>query len=211
MYKQCDYNRCKTERGLLLLDAMDNLGSGAGLGTVDDSEKEELLREVLELIEGTKFEVVNGRTNETVTIDTANMFFICFGVNNDNLANADSVEFLGSNKDHASSEAIDARRGHSLSYKSLAFDEDTSRVSYYDEDDDSDNDSDDSFEGLKANRLAQLLIESKQSPIPKFQSLWGMKDVEVKIAPEALEVIANQVREKERLKKLLHMCQEKFV
>lgn len=34
--------------------------------------------------------------------------------------------------------------------------------------------------------------ESKTSPIAHYQSLWGMKDVQLKFTPEALEVIANQ-------------------
>jgi ATP-dependent protease Clp ATPase subunit len=39
----------------------------------------------------------------------------------------------------------------------------------------------------------QLMSESKTSPIAYYQSLWGMKDVQLKFTPEALEVIANQV------------------
>ena len=54
-------------------------------------------------------------------------------------------------------------------------------------------DEDDSFEGLRENKLAQqLLYDSKTSPIAYYQSLWGMKDVQLKFTPEALEIIANQ-------------------
>ena len=38
----------------------------------------------------------------------------------------------------------------------------------------------------------QLLHDSKTSPIAYYQSLWGMKDVQLKFTPEALEIIANQ-------------------
>lgn len=38
----------------------------------------------------------------------------------------------------------------------------------------------------------QLLYDSKTSPIAYYQSLWGMKDVQLKFTPEALEIIANQ-------------------
>ncbi len=62
---------------------------------------------------------------------------------------------------------------------------------YFDDDDDDD---DDSFEGIRPNKMAQMLIEANNSPIPRAQSLWGMKDVEIKITPEALEIISNQVR-----------------
>ena len=55
-------------------------------------------------------------------------------------------------------------------------------------------DEDDSFQGLHECELAQqLMYESRTSPILRYQSLWGMKDVELKFQPEALEVIANQV------------------
>ena len=54
-------------------------------------------------------------------------------------------------------------------------------------------DEDESFQGLRESKLAQQLMhESKASPIAYYQSLWGMKDVQLKFTPEALEVIANQ-------------------
>lgn len=52
-------------------------------------------------------------------------------------------------------------------------------------------DDDESIEGLKENKLAQNLI-GEANPIAYYQSLWGMKDVQLKFTPEALEVIANQ-------------------
>ena len=52
---------------------------------------------------------------------------------------------------------------------------------------------DDSFQGLKENKLARLMTEAENSPIPHYQMLWGMKDVDLKFNPEALEIIANQV------------------
>ncbi len=71
-------------------------------------------------------------------------------------------------------------------------------------------DEDDSFQGLKECELAQQLVdESKTSPILHYQSLWGMKDVELKFQPEALEVIANQVMKKIRdngLSALFEFC-----
>ena len=51
---------------------------------------------------------------------------------------------------------------------------------------------DDSFQGLKENKLARLVTEAENSPIPHYQALWGMKDVDLKFTPEALEIIANQ-------------------
>lgn len=53
---------------------------------------------------------------------------------------------------------------------------------------------DESYEGLRENKLAQSLLssDSASNPINYYQSLWGMKDVQLKFTPEALEVIANQ-------------------
>ncbi len=54
---------------------------------------------------------------------------------------------------------------------------------------------DDSFDGLKENKLAQTLLSLEgtgSNPIAFYQSMWGMKDVQLKFTPEALEVIANQ-------------------
>ena len=62
------------------------------------------------------------------------------------------------------------------------------------DDDYSDFEDDESLEGLKENKMAQLVLNDQNSPIPHFQNVWGMKDVELKITPEALEIIANQVR-----------------
>lgn len=49
-------------------------------------------------------------------------------------------------------------------------------------------------EGVLENRMAKLLVEGKNSPIPHYLDLWGLKDVDFRVCPEALEVIANQVR-----------------
>ena len=43
------------------------------------------------------------------------------------------------------------------------------------------------------NRMAKKVIEGKNSPIPEVLALWGMSDVELKFAPEALEIMGNQV------------------
>ena len=60
----------------------------------------------------------------------------------------------------------------------------------------SDEEEDDSYEGLKENKLAENFINDSSinpnNPIAYYQSLWGMKDVQLKFTPEALEVIANQ-------------------
>jgi hypothetical protein len=62
-------------------------------------------------------------------------------------------------------------------------------------------DADDSFQGLKENKLARMMTEAENSPIRHYQTLWGMKDVDLKFTPEALEIIANQVPAS-----LLDMC-----
>lgn len=56
-------------------------------------------------------------------------------------------------------------------------------------------DGDDSFQGLKENKLAKLVTEAENSPIRHYQTLWGMKDVDLKFTPEALEIVANQVNQ----------------
>jgi len=50
---------------------------------------------------------------------------------------------------------------------------------------------DESFEGLRENKLVRTLLEDCTT-IPKCQTLWGMRDVDLKINPEAMDVIANQ-------------------
>ena len=60
--------------------------------------------------------------------------------------------------------------------------------------DDWSDDGDDSFQGLKENKLAKLVTEAENSPIRHYQTLWGMKDVDLKFTPEALEIVANQVK-----------------
>lgn len=69
----------------------------------------------------------------------------------------------------------------------------SSTASSQDEWDDWFNSCDDSFQGLKENKLARMVTEAENSPIPHYQTLWGMKDVDLKFTPEALEIIANQV------------------
>ena len=55
-------------------------------------------------------------------------------------------------------------------------------------------DDDESFVGLRENKLAKIFLTNEQSPIPKCVTLWRMDEVELKILPEALEIIANHVR-----------------
>jgi len=39
----------------------------------------------------------------------------------------------------------------------------------------------------------RMVTEGENSPIRHYQTVWGMKDVDLKFNPEALEIIANQV------------------
>ena len=61
-------------------------------------------------------------------------------------------------------------------------------------DSDDDNDSEDeSCFGLTENKMARLIFEGKNSPIPQCLSLWGLNDIDLQITPEALDVIGEQV------------------
>ena len=76
--------------------------------------------------------------------------------------------------------------------------------SFYDEDDEFysddeylDDDYDDEEEVYRSRREAkirEIIDEAKNNPIPDCQELWGLKGVELKVNPEAWEVIASQVR-----------------
>ena len=54
-------------------------------------------------------------------------------------------------------------------------------------------DEDESYLGLMENKMAQLILEGKNSPIPQCLSLWGLQDIDLQITPEALDVIGEQV------------------
>ena len=56
-----------------------------------------------------------------------------------------------------------------------------------------------------------FLKDSKQTnPIEHYQSLWGMKDIELKFSPEALEVIANQATMQNAGEEGMHCILEKL-
>ena len=84
-------------------------------------------------------------------------------------------------------------------------------------------DEDDSYEGLEANKMAQTLTKptiqtkstflkdsKKTNPIEHYQDLWGMKDIELKFSPEALEVIANQATMQNAGQEGMHCILEKL-
>ena len=69
----------------------------------------------------------------------------------------------------------------------------------YSEDEDQDEDEYDDFEDYLSSveeeerELTKLLAEATTKPLHNCQSLWGMKNVDLKFTPEALEIIATQV------------------
>ena len=68
----------------------------------------------------------------------------------------------------------------------------------YSEDEDQDDEYDDFEDYLSSveeeeRELTKLLAEATTKPLHNCQSLWGMKNVDLKFTPEALEIIATQV------------------
>lgn len=181
-----------------MLDAMDNLGSGSFCDDPLQSYEvrvKELVGEVLRLIDGARIDVRRpsrheGEQDTMISLSTAHMFFICFGVNNDNI-NAE-LSSHNVNNTNAQSDAINTEKRRRRQYEEEDSLESIYGESFCSEDYDYDDD-DDSFQGLKANKMAQLLLDSQKNLIQQCQDLWGMQDVELKITPEALEVISNQV------------------
>ena len=55
-----------------------------------------------------------------------------------------------------------------------------------------------------------FLNDSNINPISYYQSLWGMKDVQLKFSPEALEVIANQATIQNAGQEGMHCILEKL-
>ena len=75
-----------------------------------------------------------------------------------------------------------------------------------DEEDEDDYESeDDSFQGLRTSETTRRLLRDAETLSRRCQALWGMMGVELRIAPEALEVVADraaaQVRRAERVGK----------
>ncbi len=106
LFKQSGYDKERAERSMVFLDGLDHPGAS----TVDygqDAKQvgKEILKEIMELINGTKFEVTkpknldaDGKDKkvkeevEKVTLQTGHMFFICFGVKGGDLEDEDQSE-----------------------------------------------------------------------------------------------------------------------
>ena len=115
--------------------------------------------------------------------------------NNNNNNNLKTTEKLTRRKDEFT--CTKKLTNHNNKNKAVVKSEESdlsSVASSQDEWDDWYNSCDDSFQGLKENKLARMVTEAENSPIPHYQTLWGMKDVDLKFNPEALEIIANQVK-----------------
>ncbi|XP_059097314.1 ATP-dependent Clp protease ATP-binding subunit ClpX-like isoform X2 [Tigriopus californicus] len=229
LFKKAEYDIERAQRGIIFLDAMDKIGHGAHDDDEDGEwHRQNIMKELMELIEGKTIHltrraiqappVESGATGPSVCplsstetnvreekekfqINSANLFFICFGVEDeterdrrDSTASMDTSATTSNN----SSQGISTKSSKICSEKSFQY---ASSDSYSSSTDSDYSDEDAAggggsglynFQGLKQTKLAQILLEAKNSPIPQFQNLWGLRDVEVKVTPEALELIADK-------------------
>ena len=106
LYRKSDFNLEKAQRGIVFLDGMDQIGVN-GYVSNDDGLREvtsqQVFKEILSIVEGTKVDVSRIRTdsdvnrNSTISeelFDTSNLFFVCFGVAEDFLYNKQNTTKL---------------------------------------------------------------------------------------------------------------------
>merc|ERR1719219_2632770 len=202
LYRKAEFNLRKAQRGIIFLDGMDKIGANVN---ITEFAKKQVLREILEVLDGKIIDVTRAGSTENESIDTSQIFFVCFGNFEENacmpaMNNAvrkSAIQFhqppkFNQSPSHSDSSSSDSGTGSGEHRSSNNASRRSSSLSA-DQSEGYSSDEDDSFQGLRENKLAQqLLNDSRTSPISYYQSLWGMKDVQLKFTPEALEVIANK-------------------
>lgn len=205
LYRKADFDLTRAGRGIVFLDGMDKIGSNGTNAT--KAANKQVLQEILKIIDGSTVDVTRAGSTDNEELDTSNLFFVCFGVFDDESKynSMGSRLRLGAQKSsgdnplkHNHDGSSDSGNGsgdtsekHRRDSSTISMD--TLCTRYSDDSEGYSSEEDDSFKGLKENKLAkQLVLDAKNSPIPHYQTMWGMDDVELKFTPEALEVIANQ-------------------
>jgi hypothetical protein len=173
---------------------------------LSEPAKKQVLKEILQIVDGTTIDVTRAGSTDSEVLDTTHMFFVCFGnfedqgcpmisyskpqPINDLLVDNDHPSILIPGSHDSGNGSGEVPNPSNTTRKTSTESHETMSIGYSDG---YSSEEDDSFQGLRENKLAQqLMSESKTSPIAYYQSLWGMKDVQLKFTPEALEVIANQ-------------------
>ena len=242
MFRKADFDLENAQRGIVLLDGLDNIGMNAIDCSLDarsqERVREQIHSDITKIIEGTKVDVsrasLDSKDNEESSsdiFDTSKLFFVCFGV---------SDSFMPSTKDpwnkglRKSMPLVSKRSASSASSpgslstpmtvsKSIAIscnpkknfpkggeEDDSGRGSSEQEESkleevlsgnccESDLDEYEYMEDYmettreEERQLEKLMTEIKDVRLPQCQAIWGMKDISITFAQDALEIIATQV------------------
>ncbi len=76
LFRKADYDLGKAQRGIVFLDGMDKIGSNVSGGKAANKQ---VLREILQTIDGTTVDVTRVGSEDNEVIDTSHIFFVCFG------------------------------------------------------------------------------------------------------------------------------------
>jgi ATP-dependent Clp protease ATP-binding subunit ClpX len=80
LYRKADFDLERASRGIVFLDGMHKIGENQGLSKV---EQQQVLREIMQIVEGSvpvDVTRAGSTSSDREVLNTANMFFICFGV-----------------------------------------------------------------------------------------------------------------------------------
>merc|ERR1719219_819344 len=99
LYRKAEFDLSKAQRGIIVLDGMDKIGSNQNISEV---ARKQVLREILQVLDGTMLDVTRAGSTETECIDTSQIFFVCFGNFDENNANS-SKQYLPTKFNHSPS------------------------------------------------------------------------------------------------------------
>ncbi len=202
----------RAEQGIIFIDEIDKIAKKKETRSRDVSG-ESVQQGLLKLLEGSEIEVPVGATSKNAmvplaTVNTKNILFICGGafpelenIIKERLNKQSTIGFIGELKDKYDDDPNILRNVDSEDLRNFGMiPEFLGRLPIVL-----------SLEGLTKDMLVKIMKEPKNAILKQYIKLLAMDEVELRFAPEALEMIADKAMEKKTGARALRSILEEYM
>ncbi|MBQ4283822.1 MAG: ATP-dependent Clp protease ATP-binding subunit ClpX [Lachnospira sp.] len=202
----------KAEQGIIFIDEIDKIAKKKETRSRDVSG-ESVQQGLLKLLEGSEIEVPVGATSKNAmvplaTVNTKNILFICGGafpeldnIIKERLNEQSTIGFIGELKDKYDDDPNIFRHVQSEDLRNFGMiPEFLGRLPIVL-----------SLEGLTKEMLVKIMKEPKNAILKQYVKLLAMDEVELRFAPEALEMIAEKAMERKTGARALRSILEEYM